>query len=95
MGRRARGLTARIWRRRLLGRSAPRVFVTHSPPFGFGDRKDRAHVGFEPFLGLIDRHRPPLWLHGHVHLYGPDQQRVTNRGDTKVVNVFGHRILEV
>ncbi len=95
MGRRARVLSARIWWGRLLGRSAPRVFVTHSPPFGLGDRKDRAHVGFEPFLGLIDRHEPPLWLHGHVHLYGPDQQRVTNRGGTKVVNVFGHRILEV
>ncbi|MBA2509947.1 MAG: metallophosphoesterase [Rubrobacter sp.] len=95
MGRRARALSARIRWGRLLGRPAPRVFVTHSPPFGLGDRKDRAHVGFEPFLGLIDRHKPPLWLHGHVHLYGPDQQRVTNRDETKVVNVFGHRILEV
>lgn len=95
MGRRARALSARIRWGRLLGRPAPRGFVTHSPPFGLGDRKDRAHVGFEPFLGLIDRHKPPLWLHGHVHLYGPDQQRVTNRDETKVVNVFGHRILEV
>ncbi len=95
MGRRALSLSARIRWGRLLGRPAPRVFVTHSPPFGLGDRKDRAHVGFEPFLGLIDRHKPPLWLHGHVHLYGPDQQRVTNRDETKVVNVFGHRILEV
>lgn len=95
MGRRSRALSARIRWGRLLGRPAPRVFVTHSPPFGLGDREDVAHVGFEPFLGLIDRHNPPLWLHGHVHLYGPDQMRVTNRGETKVVNVFGHRILEV
>ena len=95
MGRRARALSARIRLRQFLGRPAPRVFVTHSPPFGLGDREDVAHTGFEPFLGLIDRHKPPLWLHGHVHLYGPNQQRVTNRGETKVVNVFGHRILEV
>jgi uncharacterized protein len=95
MGRRAWGLSARIRYRQLLGRPAPRVFVTHSPPLGLGDRKDQAHVGFEPFLGLIDRHKPPLWLHGHVHLYGPDQQRVTSRGGTKVINVFGHRLLEV
>lgn len=95
MGRRALSLSASILRRRLLGRQGPTVFVTHSPPFGLGDRKDPAHVGFSPFLKLIDRHDPKLWLHGHVHLYGPDQQRVTNRGGTKVVNIFGHRILEV
>lgn len=95
MARRALSLSARIRCRSLLGRSTPAVFVTHSPPFGLGDREDQAHVGFEPFLKLIDRHEPSLWLHGHVHLYGPDQQRVTARGRTKVVNVFGHRIVEV
>src|SRR5918992_5437411 len=88
-------LSARILRRRLLGRPGPRVFVTHSPPFGLGDEKDHAHIGFESFLGLIDRHGPSLWLHGHVHLYGPEGGRVTRRGDTKVINVFGHRIIEV
>jgi uncharacterized protein len=88
-------LSARILRRRLLGRPGPRVFVTHSPPFGLGDREDQAHVGFRSFLGLIDRHEPSLWLHGHVHLYGPEGQRVTHRGETKVINVFGHRILEL
>ena len=95
MKRRARALSARIRCRRLVGRPGPTVFVTHSPPAGLGDREDPAHVGFEPFLGLIDRHEPPLWLHGHVHLYGPDQQRVTGRGGTKVLNVFGHRFIDV
>lgn len=94
MRRRARTLSARIRCRRLLGRPAPRVFVTHAPPFGLGDQEDPAHVGFESFLGLIDRHRPPLWVHGHVHLYGPDQRRVGRRGETRVVNVYGHKILE-
>ena len=95
MGWRARSLSARIRCRRLVGRPTPTVFVTHSPPFGLGDREDKAHVGFEPFLKLIDRHEPETWLHGHVHLYGPDQKRVSSRGRTKVINVFGHRILEV
>jgi Icc-related predicted phosphoesterase len=95
MRRRARALSARIWWRSLLGRSRPPVFVTHSPPFGLGDEEDQAHIGFESFLGLIDRHEPSLWLHGHVHLYGPERQRVVSRSSTKVINVFGHRILEV
>ena len=95
MRRRAWALSVRIRYRSLLGRPNPRIFVTHAPPFGLGDREDLAHVGFESFLGLIDRHKPPLWLHGHIHLYGPDQQRVTRRGETEVINVFGHQILEV
>jgi hypothetical protein len=46
---------------------------------------------------LIDRHEPELWLHGHVHLYGPQERenRETRRDGTRVVNVYGHRILEV
>ena len=95
MRRRALALSARILGRGLVGGQPPRVFVTHSPPFGLGDREDHAHVGFEAFLGLIDRHKPSMWLHGHVHLYGPEVQRFAGRGETKVVNVFGHRILEV
>ncbi len=95
MRRRAGALSARIRWRGLLGRPRPTVFVAHSPPFGLGDEEDQAHTGFESFLDLIDRHEPSLWLHGHVHLYGPDQRRVTSRGPTRVINVFGHRILEV
>ena len=95
MRRRAWALSARIVGRGLIGRPAPQIFVTHSPPFGIGDDEDPAHVGFESFLGLIDRHEPPLWVHGHVHLYGPEVQRVASRGQTKVVNVFGHQILEM
>jgi Icc-related predicted phosphoesterase len=95
MRRRARALSVRIRYRRLVGRPKPSIFASHSPPFGLGDQEDVAHVGFESFLDLIDRYHPPLWLHGHVHLYGPDQERVRQKGDTKIVNVYGHRILDV
>jgi Icc-related predicted phosphoesterase len=88
-------LSARILCRTLAGKPGPQIFVTHSPPFGLGDEEDQAHIGFESFLNLIDRHEPSLWLHGHVHLYGPEGGRVAHRGKTKVINVFGHRILVV
>ncbi|MBA2691194.1 MAG: metallophosphoesterase [Rubrobacter sp.] len=91
------GLSARIRGRSLLGRPKPTVFVTHAAPKGYGDAGDHAHVGFESFLGMVDKFEPPLWLHGHVHLYGHEQEkrRVTKRGDTKMVNVYGHLFLEV
>jgi Icc-related predicted phosphoesterase len=95
MRRRARALSLRIRCRGFVGRPKPTIFATHSPPFGLGDRDDVAHVGFESFVNLIDRHAPALWLHGHVHLYGPDQERVRQKGGTKIINVYGHRILEV
>ena len=95
MGRRALALSVRVRCRGLLGRPKPRIFVTHSPPFGLGDAEDVAHVGFRSFVDLIDRHQPPLWLHGHVHLYGPNHGRVIEKGATKIVNVYGHRIIDV
>lgn len=90
-------LSTKIHLRGLIGRPAPSILVSHSPAFGLGDREDLPHVGFESFLRLMDRHEPRLWLHGHIHLYGPDQakQRVTKRGATKIINVYGHRIIEV
>lgn len=97
MRRRAYMLSARISLGSLKGRKKPSVFVTHAPPSGLGDREDTCHRGFEAFLSLIDRHEPSLWLHGHVHLYGPEtaDRRVTGRGATRVVNVYGHQILEL
>jgi Icc-related predicted phosphoesterase len=97
MSRRARVISARISVNRLLRRGTPDAFVTHAPPLGLGDREDVAHTGFETFLGLMDRFSPPFWLHGHVHLYGTEarEMRETKRGETRVINVFGHRILEV
>lgn len=90
------GLAARIRGRSVLGKPKPTIFVTHASPLGYGDGGDHAHVGFESFLGMADKFRPPLWLHGHVHLYGHEQkkQRVTKRGGTKFVNVYGHHFLE-
>ena len=97
MRRRAYALSARTALRGLVGRDRPNVFVSHAPPLGLGDREDPAHAGFEAFVALIDRHEPELWLHGHVHLYGTRERedREARRGETRVVNVYGHRVLEV
>jgi len=48
-------------------------------------------------LGLRLRRRPLdiLLLHGHVHPHGSLSQRDTTIGPTQVINVHGHRILEL
>ena len=72
------------------------IIVTHAPPRGVGDSEDRAHMGFECFLELMDTYCPRYLLHGHVHLsYGRDRTREREYHDTKVINVCEKYVLEI
>jgi hypothetical protein len=53
--------------RRLVRGQAPILVVSHAPPRGVGDHAaNRYHLGYAAYRWLLDRLRPPLWLHGHV-----------------------------
>ena len=83
------------WRwRRLRGKGRVDVLVTHSPPAGVGDMADAAHRGFDSFHHLVDRLRPAVMLHGHIHPHGFDKPDRTI-GDTRVINVVPFRMIEV
>jgi len=72
------------------------VIVTHAPPRGIHDEEDPCHRGFMSFCQLIDRYRPIYFLHGHIHrTFEHPSQRFTQRGRTKVVNCYGHILLEI
>ena len=59
-------------------------------------RADPAHQGFDCFLDLMDRYRPPLWLHGHVHMnYDSDIPRRMTRGSTEIINAYERYIFEI
>lgn len=95
MRRRALRLEARGRLRRAFRRDGVDVLITHSPPFEVGDiPDDPAHVGFSAFHRLVEKLRPRLFLHGHVHPYG-EKQPDRWLGETRVVNVVPHRLLEV
>lgn len=70
------------------------VLVTHAPPFGMGDGPDLCHMGFKCLLGFIDKYQPRYLVHGHVHLDDMNAQRVFERGNTKVVNVYSSYLLD-
>ncbi len=94
MGRRARKLVRNARLRRLRDGRAVDVVIAHSPPMDCGDADDAAHRGFSAFHHLIDQLRPRLMLHGHIHPHGlPRPDRTI--GDTRIVNVVPHRLVEV
>ena len=81
--------------RRVVGGSGPAIVISHAPPKGVGDRAaDPYHVGYDGYRWLLDRWRPPLWLHGHVPPASVERWRVHHEG-TDVVNVTGAVLLEI
>lgn len=74
---------------KILRRKGIDIFVTHAPARGMGDMDDLPHRGFECFNTVLDRFKPKYMIHGHVHMnYGRKVKRVTERGDTKIINAF-------
>lgn len=72
------------------------VLVTHAPLHGYGDMSDLPHRGFTVFGELLHDYRPPLMLHGHVHLsYGANIPREHWYGTTRIVNAYERIILDL
>lgn len=97
MQRSALGMWANVvgaWLR--LRRAGPVLVVTHAPPRDVNDDDDRAHRGFVSFRWLVERIRPPLWLHGHTALVrrGIDD-RLAHHAGTTFYNCTGATLIEL
>ncbi|HEU5204898.1 MAG TPA: metallophosphoesterase [Candidatus Limnocylindrales bacterium] len=81
--------------RRLLRRHGPVLIVSHAPPRGVGDTaSDPYHLGYAAYRWLLDRIRPPLWLHGHTTIAAVKDWRDAC-GPTTVANVTGSVVVEL
>ena len=90
MARMIRRMRPTIWWRRGID-----IVVTHAPPQGIHDAQDLCHRGFACYRRLIDRHRPAYFVHGHIHRHFENENlRRTDIGETRVINTYGHTILE-
>jgi hypothetical protein len=91
-----------VWRavrqlalRHLRRRVEPVLVLSHAPPRGVGDRDaDRYHLGYAAYRWLLERLRPPLWLHGHVTPATVRDWREAF-GPTTVANVTGAVVVEL
>jgi hypothetical protein len=81
--------------RRLRGRRSPVLVLSHAPPRGVGDHEaNRYHLGYAAYRWLLERLRPPLWLHGHVNPATIADWR-EQHGSSMVANVTGSVVVEL
>ncbi|MFW5684127.1 MAG: metallophosphoesterase family protein [Spirochaetota bacterium] len=89
-----RMVPALLWHRIFHGRAID-IFLTHASPFGINDRSDPTHVGFKVFRWFLRTFKPRYQLHGHVHLYDLNAERVARYEETTIINVYDHYLLEI
>jgi Icc-related predicted phosphoesterase len=70
------------------------ILLTHAPPKGIHDLKDRCHSGFKIFLWFIKTFRPKYFIHGHVHLLDLNKKRVTDYLNTRVINAYRYTVVD-
>lgn len=71
------------------------ILLTHAPARGVNDEDAIAHRGFQCFLGLIKKHKPKYFIHGHIHRnYGPWIPQICQIEETTVVNAFQYCKIE-
>lgn len=89
------GLAPSLMLNKLLYKRYLDILITHAPPQGIHDRSDLCHSGFRAFVTFMDRFRPRYLIHGHVHVYSPDDTVETIYRSTRVINAYGYRTLEI
>jgi Icc-related predicted phosphoesterase len=88
-------LLPRLLFRKLLHGRAVDIILAHAPPRDIHDAEDPCHRGFSSFRWLIRLAAPVYFIHGHVHVYDLRELREFRFGTTTIVNVYGHRVLEL
>ncbi len=83
-----------LWNRLVHGRYLD-ILLTHASPRGIHDKQDPCHVGFRSMLWFMRWFKPRYLLHGHIHLYDLNAERVTRYRETEVINVYDHYVLDV
>ena len=82
-----------LWNRIFRGRFVD-ILLTHAPPHGIHDRKDKCHWGFKTYLWFIKVFKPKYLVHGHIHLYDLSDVRCTKWENTTIVNAYSHYIID-
>ena len=86
-------MSRRIIKNALKYRKGIDILLTHAPAYGIGDGKDLAHTGYRCFIDLMEKHKPKLMVHGHMHLNYGVKEREQKHCETRIVNAYDHVII--
>ena len=70
------------------------IFLTHASPRHIHDHEDPCHMGFDCFNWFLQKFKPSLMIHGHIHLYDMREERIGKYYDTTVINAYSHVVVE-
>jgi predicted phosphodiesterase len=70
------------------------ILLTHAAPQGIHDLNDPCHRGFKALRWFIKVFKPAYLVHGHVHLYDLNAVRDSRCLKTRVINAFGHYVID-
>lgn len=72
------------------------ILITHSPPFGIHDEETQSHQGLKAINWLLRVAKPRYHFHGHTHFQRRNlSPSETTSGETKIINIFPYKIIEV
>jgi uncharacterized protein len=71
------------------------ILLTHAPPPGPHAGQDHAHRGCKEIGEFLNRHKPVLMVHGHVHAYEGKKLEYQTQFGSRVVNAYGYTVLEL
>lgn len=72
------------------------ILMTHAPARHLNDLETIPHRGFECFNTLLEKYKPRLFVHGHVHRsYNNRIPQKCSHGDTVVVNAFEYCVIDM
>lgn len=66
------------------------ILLSHNSPRRIHDQEDEVHFGFEGLNTYILTAKPQFLIHGHQHV---DEE--TQLGKTRIIGVYGHKLLEI
>lgn len=70
------------------------IFLTHASPRHIHDHEDPCHKGFQCFNWFLQKYKPSLMIHGHIHLYDMREERIGKYYDTTVINAYSHVLID-
>lgn len=89
-------MTPSLLYHRLTKGRAVDILLTHAAPVGPHEGADYPHRGVPAFNRFVDRWRPKLHVHGHVHLEGANASRsYVTEGGVQVVNAYEFALIDL